>query len=61
MDSDESLRFAIVGIIFWQFAVFPCKFVLPQVRWDLISGIKNIEYKLVFELQNDLKLRIPRN
>ena len=33
------------------------KFDLSQVKWYLISGIRNIEYELPHELPNSLELR----
>ena len=47
--------------IFWNFAVFQCRFDLPQVKQKLICRIINLVYELSHNLPKDLRLKIFGN
>ena len=47
--------------MFWPFTAFQFKFRLQKVKRDLISSIINFVHELLYELPNDLGLRILRN
>ena len=57
----ETNIIAILAITFQQFAVFPWKFDLPQVRRNLISSIINLVHEMALELPSNLKLKILGN
>ena len=49
------------GIISLQFTVFPCKFRLPQGKWNLISCVLVFVCKLPRKLSSEVRIKIIRN
>lgn len=52
----KSVKAAILVAIFWNFMMFQCMSISPQVRRTLISSIINLVYELPHQLLNDLRL-----
>ena len=52
----KSVKVAILVAIFWNFMMFQCMSISPQVRRTLISSIINLVYELPHQLLNDLRL-----
>ena len=50
-----SSRTTILVIIFWNSATFKYNFDTPQVKWSLMSNIKNFLHKLSHKLLNDFE------